>query len=587
MNKYVKNTWTLCKESISFLYEGMTTSNFPAYLKTFLFLLLNHLHKFCYQLNSAKTKQAQFATLQKRVKGLHEIMSSDPLFSYSILIPLKNPSPDYLKSCLLSACDQTPTRCEILIGSDTPLSNACHALISDVQSLHQNKVFFHDFTHLDKNDYLLNQIALKSTMNFLFILEENDWLRPDLLFRYEQYLRTFDSPEKTIVCCTENLINKNGYILPKSDRQKTPPAFPYLFQKANELRGMLIPTQLWMECKGLRQEFKGADTEDLLLRLDLAGGTFGYIPFSLYSHRQSVKSDIPLNKTVFIHALKEYAKNKNLAWEYTLGDHPHYVRAIPKVTANHRIHVIIPFKEQKELTLRCLASLLKQEGVEYVITAIDNGSKDISIAQAITELGGEVIRIDEPFNYSRLNNLAVERSKLGQSCDLLLFLNNDVEMEKGALLEMVRWIDQPNIGIVGARLNYPDGRLQHGGITLDAHRFPERLCYDHLERFKEYGDLLHSRSIYLADALTAACILVKKDTFLNFQGFDELWFPVSLSDTDLAKKMANENLRCLYTPYAVGIHHESVSRKVVLEDIEHTRWMHEVVSNKRALSKGI
>ena len=73
-------------------------------------------------------------------------------------------------------------------------------------------------------------------------------------------------------------------------------------------------------------------------------------------------------------------------------------------------------------------------------------------------MGVEVIHVDEPFNYSRLNNIAVIKLN-GAMHAITFYLNNDVDLDRNALLEMCRWIEQPGIGMVGCRLNYPNGLL--------------------------------------------------------------------------------------------------------------------------------
>ena len=134
------------------------------------------------------------------------------------------------------------------------------------------------------------------------------------------------------------------------------------------------------------------------------------------------------------------------------------------------VHVVILYKNQLNITVSAVDHVLKQVGVNVKITAIDNNSTDSTIAKKLQEMGVEVIRVEEPFNYSRLNNIAVHQTKIGANCENILFLNNDVDLDSNALLEMCRWIEQPGIGLVGCRLNYPNGLLQHGGVIIETSR---------------------------------------------------------------------------------------------------------------------
>ena len=138
--------------------------------------------------------------------------------------------------------------------------------------------------------------------------------------------------------------------------------------------------------------------------------------------------------------------------------------------------------------------------------------------------------MDEPFNYSRLNNLAVRDTRVAAHCDCLLFLNNDVELEPGALSEMLRWIDQPPIGLVGCRLHFPDGRLQHGGVEIGEQR-KQSMRWEHIEKFYPFEQMEETKRLGFFDAVTAACALIKREVFLKIEGFDEIWYPIGYSDT--------------------------------------------------------
>lgn len=244
------------------------------------------------------------------------------------------------------------------------------------------------------------------------------------------------------------------------------------------------------------------------------------------------------------------------------------------MSKTYSIQVVIPFKDQKELTLKAVRSVLNQKGVEIVITAVDNNSQDLSIGEEIQALGGEVITISEPFNFSRLNNLAVKKSTAAKDCELLFFMNNDVELEPEALFEMCCWIDQPLVGTVGCRLNYPDGRLQCGGVDINSN-WPRHLSgWDILEKKRPFDTLSLQKVLRVSDGVNGASMLIKKKLFLDVGGFDEVWYPVAHSDTNFSAKINHQGLYNFYTPYACGIHHETVSREVnSMEDFENTAWL--------------
>jgi GT2 family glycosyltransferase len=190
-------------------------------------------------------------------------------------------------------------------------------------------------------------------------------------------------------------------------------------------------------------------------------------------------------------------------------------------------------------------------------------------------MGVEVLKINEPFNYSRLNNLAVKNSQFSKKCSQILFLNNDVDLDINAVAEMSQWLGEPAIGMVGARLHYPDGTLQHGGVQLKMELPAFKMGWGHVDWHSPPEKLGFSKVISVCDAVSAACVLVDRENFLKVGGFDEIWYPIAFSDTDLAMKFRTRlGLISLYTPYAFGTHHESASRGPGLhEEMEASSWL--------------
>jgi len=189
-------------------------------------------------------------------------------------------------------------------------------------------------------------------------------------------------------------------------------------------------------------------------------------------------------------------------------------------------------------------------------------------------MGVEVLKIAEPFNFSRLNNLALERSKVSDEFDSVLFMNNDVELESGALLEMARWIDQPKVGCVGARLHYPNGTIQHAGVLLQQRTPYDELIWIHVDGGQHPDRMALGALSRVCDAVTGACLLIKKSIFREVGGFDAVNYPIAYSDTDLCSRLRQKGLFSFYTPYATGVHHESLSRKFnSIEDYEQSRWL--------------
>jgi GT2 family glycosyltransferase len=168
-----------------------------------------------------------------------------------------------------------------------------------------------------------------------------------------------------------------------------------------------------------------------------------------------------------------------------------------------------------------------------------------------------VIRYHKPFNYSAINNFAVGEA-VGQVVGLL---NSDVEaIDPGWLTEMVSHAVRPGIGAVGAMLYYPQNTVQHAGVILGLGGVAGH-------PFKDFprGDSGQKNRLRLAQnysAVTAACLVIRKDRFQQVGGFNEKDLPIAFNDVDLCCKLVAAGYRNLWTPFAELYHHESATRGV-------------------------
>jgi O-antigen biosynthesis protein len=193
------------------------------------------------------------------------------------------------------------------------------------------------------------------------------------------------------------------------------------------------------------------------------------------------------------------------------------------------------------------------------IIILDNDSTDPDTCNFLSQIGDDnrlrVIRVEGPFNFSRLNNIGVREARTEFVC----LLNNDVKaLDKDWLGEMLTRINEPDVGAVGALLIWPSGLIQHAGVVLGpsfaaTHAFNDRLVDD-----SGYADLL--RVAHECSAVTAACMLTRRSDYLNVGGLDEIRLPVSFNDVDYCLKLREAGKRIVFTPHAKLIHLESASR---------------------------
>ena len=168
----------------------------------------------------------------------------------------------------------------------------------------------------------------------------------------------------------------------------------------------------------------------------------------------------------------------------------------------------------------------------------------------------KVIRDNGPFNYSAINNRAAATAQ----GSLLAFVNNDIEpINCDWLSEMVAEALQAQTGAVGAMLYYPNDRVQHAGVVLGIHGGVAGHAFKHFPRGHS-GQLNRMRLRQNYSAVTAACLVVRREVFETVGGFNETDLPVSFNDVDLCLRIRAKGYRNLWTPHAELYHHESASR---------------------------
>lgn len=220
--------------------------------------------------------------------------------------------------------------------------------------------------------------------------------------------------------------------------------------------------------------------------------------------------------------------------------------------------VIVPTRNRVDLLRSCLEGLARTDYPDLEIIVVDNDSDDPATLAYLASLDPachRVLRHPGPFNFSTLNNRAAAEAR-GR---LLCLLNNDIDViDPGWLTVMARQAMREDVGAVGARLLYPDGRIQHAGVVLGvgggaahAHRLlhPDEEGYFRRHALPQF-----------VSAVTAACLVVVRDRFLAVGGLDERNFAVAFNDVDLCMRLNRRGWQALYEPRATLIHHESVSR---------------------------
>ena len=258
---------------------------------------------------------------------------------------------------------------------------------------------------------------------------------------------------------------------------------------------------------------------------------------------------------------------------------------IPAESAS-RILVIIPTRDEAAMLERSITTL--RETARYPervsVLIVDNRSVEPATSATIERLtridAVDSFSLDEPFNWPRCNNLAARRGE----GEILVFANNDIEMLSAGWDESVRrLLARPDVGVLGARLLYPDGGVQHAGILLGG--WQGRPSHDGLwASAEDEGPLNRWTSTRAAAAVTGAFMACRRDTFQAVGGFDER-LAIAYNDIDFCLKVRKQGLKVMFARDIELVHYESRTRghndsaaKVAWDDAEladmHARWAH-------------
>lgn len=224
------------------------------------------------------------------------------------------------------------------------------------------------------------------------------------------------------------------------------------------------------------------------------------------------------------------------------------------------VSIIVPTRDGHDMLRRCIESVRQQTSYpRYEIIVVDNQSSDPATLIYLDELGRtagiSVLHHGQPFNFSAINNLAALQAK----GDVLCLLNNDTEVISPHWLEeMVGHLCQANVGVVGAKLYYPDGRVQHAGDVVGVGG-----CASHLHSMIARDDPGYCNRAVLAQdlsAVTGACMATWRDLYQRLGGLNEKDLPVAFNDVDYCLRVREAGWRVVWTPHAELYHHESASR---------------------------
>ena len=481
----------------------------------------------------------------------------------SILMPVYNVDSKWLILAIDSVRDQVYENWELCISDDASPNPDIRSVLEKYMQLDERiKVVFREGNgHISENS---NSALALASGEWLALMDHDDVLPNHAL--YEVVKAIHKSPDAALIYSDEDKIDEKGRrFMPhfKSDFNLD------LLYGQNYISHLgVYRTDIAKAIGGFRKGLEGSQDYDFLLRylLKIDPSQIIHIPKVLY-HWRAIEGSTALSSgeksyttEAGVKALQNYFAQLHADVSVGRGKADNLYRVQWNLTYEPLVSLIIPTKNGYEVTKQAIDSILnKTTYAHYEILLVDNNSDDPKALAYFDELSQHekitVLRYPHPFNYSAINNFAVQHAR----GEVIGLINNDVEViDGGWLTEMVSQAMRPDIGCVGAMLYYPNDTIQHAGVVIGingvaghSHKHYPKSHLGYFSRLFVAQDLL---------AVTAACLLLRKTTFDEVGGLNERDLTVAFNDVDLCLKVHKAGYRNLWTPYAELYHHESISR---------------------------
>ena len=475
----------------------------------------------------------------------------------TIVMPVYNTEDVWLRRAIESVQGQIYQNWEICMVNDA--STKSHTMqILDEYAASDPRI---RVKHLSKRTGITGascEALAMATGEFVGLLDHDDELTPDALWEVASWLNRI--PELDLLYSDEDKLTADGA---RVEPFFKPDWSPDLLLSMNYITHFAVfRRSLLQAVGGFRPGYEGAQDYDLMLRLTEKTNHIAHAPKILYHWRMGHGSSAtsvrakPFASESGRRAIEDALKRRGHEASVEVLSPGRY-RARYKIHESPLVSIIIPTKDQMRLLHQCVASIEEKTSYyPYEIIIIDNSSIEAETIHYLDALSDKhrVLRYPQPFNFSAINNFGADQAK----GEYLLFLNNDTQVISGEwLTALVEQAQRPEVGAVGAKLLYPDNRIQHAGVTVGifggaGHAF--RKVANNRTAYFGLADLTRNCS-----AVTAACIIVPRKVFNQVGGFDEE-FKVVCNDVDLCLRIRKQGYLILYTPFAVLYHFESATR---------------------------
>ena len=441
------------------------------------------------------------------------------------------------------------------------------------------------YVHLTKNGGIADNTnaALElATGDWIALLDHDDLLAPDALYEAVALICS-GKADYEMIYTDEDKVDMEGKV---HFQPHLKPDFNLDLLRSNNYitHFLLVKRSLFQRVGGIRKEFDGAQDYDFILRCAEAAGAIGHVPRILYHwrcHKEST-SENPFSKQYAVdagrRAIAEHLTRMGVKGEVTATKDMGFYTVHYPIQGEPLVSIIIPSRNEVESLKKCIASIEQSSYRNYEVIVVENNSDadtfdyyrsvapqencvDGTTCFEGTLSGGQRLCVavwKDGFNYSALNNFGTKWAK----GSYYVLMNNDIEMISDTWLsEMLGTCQRDEVGIVGVKLYYPDDTVQHAGVVVGIGGNARGIAQNMFMGLPgARSGYLHKASLTMDySAVTAACLMVKRDVYEQVGGFTEE-LAVAFNDVDFCLKVREKGYLVVYQPRVEGYHYESKSR---------------------------
>lgn len=526
-----------------------------------------------YAMQYSKWVKKNFVTEEELEEQRKVKFDYNPLIS--IVIPLYKTKHEYLKELIDSILEQSYSNVEVCFADASPKGEELEDYINETYP-DEKRIKYKKLNENAGISENTNEAIYMAEGDFIMFSDHDDVLSKDALFEMVKAIN--EDKDIDAIYTDEDKVDFNGkkYFEPhfkpdfSIDLLTDVNYICHIFMVRKELADMVSEEKNGKKIY-LRKEFDGAQDYDFVLRCTEKAKKIHHVPKILYhwrSHELSTAANPESKMYAFEsgkNAILDHYKRVGIDAEVEITKNLGIYKSNIKIKGNPKVSIIIPNKDHIDDLKVCIDSVNKKSTYKnFEIVIVENNSEEDKTFKYYEKLEKQdnikVVYWKDEFNYSAINNFGAKHC----TGDYLVLLNNDTEViAKDWMERMLSYCQREDVGIVGAKLYYPDDTIQHAGVILGFGGIAGHAAIGQ-SRY-ELGYMARPCTTQDVSCVTAACLMVKKSVFDEVNGLDED-FKVAFNDIDFCMKVRDKGYLIVYNPYCEFYHYESKSRG--LEDTD-------------------